>query len=208
MNPTQRTNYQRNRPSPSTPHYLPLITWRYAALTHDSLRLNWGAPQYDLVVTGLPRILRTRDLQTPIAVAYDAAGISLQYPGLMLQTDQFVVPQSDPAILSSLGQPMAPGFVEPPPVPTPITAISSSYTPPDFQIEIAGGTGQRIMIAAPEVYSVSLDRMANVVYVDPYLYCNWNGSDAGQGTEIIMSTPGPTIIDAYGGWLQPHSWIT
>lgn len=208
MNPTQRTNYQRNRPSPSTPNYLPLITWRYAALTHDSLRLSWGTPQYDLVVTGVPRIIRVRDLQPPSAIIYDHLQITLEYPGAMLQTDQFVVPQSDPAILSPLGQPMAPGFVEPPPVPPPITAISSSYTPPDFQIEIAGGTGQRYFIAAPEVYSVSLGLIANVVYVDPYLYCNWNGSDPGTGTEIIMSTPGPTLIDAYGAWLQPNSWIT
>lgn len=208
MNPTQRTPYQRNRPSPSTPQYHPLITWRFAGFTPTALRLDWGAPQYGLVVTGVPRIIRVRDTQPPSAIVYDHLQITLEYPGAMMPSDQFTVPQADPAILTSLGQPLAPGFVIPPPVTPPITAIAGSYTAPNFQIEIAGGTGPLYMIAAPDVYSVGLNLYANVQYVYPYLYCDWGGSDPGPGTQIDLLTPGPTIIDAYGAWLQPATWIT
>lgn len=210
MNSTQRTDYQRQRPSRSTPDTRPQITWRDPTTGETTLTLTIAGSAEDLVITGIPQILRTRDGAAPVSCDVVGDTILLTYPSPHETEDEWVVPQNDPALANRWGGRLAPGWITPARPASPIIATAAAINGADVQITLTSAEPAMIQYAGPQVYSEQYGRFADTIaFASPYLTLSWSDPPGPLegGWHVTFEEVAPTIINTRGGWLAPFSLI-
>lgn len=205
MQPIQRTNYQRNRPSQNSFDYRPLIVWRLAEISGTTVAIDWQDPQPGLVVAGIPKLLRERDGAFPIEQIVTDAGLTLTFATACEADDSFALPQNDPGIRNSLGGCLAPQIVQLAQGAAPIFATLAGTSGQLLYLNLASDVVPIVSVDNPNVVRDADASTPIATTIDgSQMTLEYPGIAAiGSGEDFRLLASNRAVFNDLGGWLQP-----